>query len=141
MTIKIKKLSKDAIPPKFIREGDAAMDIYSSEDTIIPPNERKIIGTGIAMAVPNGYAGLIWDRGGCAAKYGLKIMGGVLDSNYRGEIKIILHNLSKEDFRVEKGMRIAQMLIQKIEQKNIELVEELDDTNRGEGRFNSSGLK
>lgn len=141
MTIKIKKIREDAIIPKYIREGDAAMDLYSCEEIIIPPNERRIVGTGIAMALPPGYAGLVWDRGGCAAKYGLKTMGGVLDSNYRGELKIIMHNLSNESFKIEKGMRIAQMLVQAVEQGTFEIVEELDDTIRGENRFNSSGLK
>src|SRR3989344_8626363 len=138
MTIKIKKLAEDAIAPTFMRKGDAAMDLYANEEATIPPNERKIVGTGFAMALPPGYAGLVWDRGGCAAKYGLKTMGGVLDSNYRGELKIIMHNLSNELFKIEKGMRIAQMLIQAVEQKTFEIVEELDDTIRGEDRFNSS---
>ena len=140
MTIKVKKLAADAIAPTFMRKGDAAMDLYANEEATIPPNERKIVGTGIAMALPFGYAGLIWDRSGCAAKYGLKTMGGVLDSNYRGEIKIIIHNLAKDPFKVEKGMRIAQMVIKAVEQREIEIVDELDETNRGENRFNSTGL-
>jgi len=139
--IKIKKLSPEAISPKFMRDGDAAMDFYSNENLTIQPDERKIISTGIAMAIPKGYVGLIWDRSGMAAKYGIKSMGGVIDPNYRGEVKIILHNLSKEDFNVEKGMRIAQMVIQAVENREILEVEELDDTTRGEEGFGSTGLR
>jgi len=141
MTIKIKKLAKDAIPPKYFREGDAGMDLYANENVIIPPQERKLVSTGIAMALPFGYAGLIWDRSGMAANHGIKSMGGVIDANYRGEIKVVLHNLSAQPFQVEKGMRIAQMLIQPVEQKEMVEVQELDETERGKGAFGSTGLK
>ncbi len=141
MTLKIKKLHPEAILPKYLRSGDAAMDMYASEHKIIPPNQRELISTGIAMAIPEGYAGLIWDRSGMAANHGIKSMGGVIDSNYRGEIKVILHNLTNRPFSVEKGMRIAQMLIQKVEQKEILEVEELDDSIRGEKGFGSTGMK
>ena len=141
MALKIKKLHPEAILPKYLRSGDAALDLYASENKIIPPNQRELISTGIAMAIPEGYAGLIWDRSGMAAKHGIKSMGGVIDSNYRGEIKVILHNLTSQPFAVEKGMRIAQMLIQKVEQKTILEVEELDDTIRGEKGFGSTGMK
>jgi dUTP pyrophosphatase len=137
--IKIKKLTDDAIAPKYIREGDAAMDFYANETKIIQPNHREIISTGIAMAIPKGFVGLLWDRSGMAANHGIKRLGGVIDSNYRGEIKIILHNLSNQPFTVEKGTRIVQMLIQSVEQKQILEVQNLDDTERNEQRFGSSG--
>ena len=139
--IKIKKLHPDATSPKFMREGDAAMDFYSNENITINPNERQVISTGIAMAIPKGFVGLFWDRSGLAARNGIKSMGGVIDSNYRGEVKVILHNLSNKPFNVEKGMRIAQMLIQPVENREIIEVEELDDTVRGEEGFGSSGMK
>ena len=141
MTLKIKKLHPEAVLPKYLRPGDAAMDLYANEAKILQPNQRELISTGIAMAIPEGYAGLIWDRSGMAAKSGIKSMGGVIDSNYRGEIKVVLHNLSTQPFTIEKGMRIAQMLIQKVEQKQILEVEELDDTIRGEKGFGSTGTK
>lgn len=139
--IKIKKLSPDATAPRFMREGDAAMDFYANENTTIQPNERKIVSTGIAMAIPKGFVGLIWDRSGMAAKHGIKSMGGVIDSNYRGEVGIILQNLSNEAFNVEKDMRIAQLLIQPVENREILEVENLDETVRGESGFGSSGMK
>ena len=141
MTLKIKKLHPDATLPKYLRPGDAAMDLYSNENKVLQPNQRELISTGIAMAIPLGNVGLIWDRSGMAANHGIKCMGGVIDSNYRGELKVILHNLTNQPFTVEKGMRIAQMLIQQVEQKEILEVEELDDSVRGEKGFGSSGMK
>jgi len=117
------------------------MDLYANEAKILQPNQRELISTGIAMAIPQGNVGLIWDRSGMAANHGIKSMGGVIDSNYRGEIKVVLHNLSNQPFTIEKGMRIAQMLIQKVEQKDIIEVEELDGTIRGEKGFGSTGSK
>ena len=141
MTLKIKKLYPEAILPKYLRPGDAAMDLYAIENKIIQPQQRELISTGIAMAIPVGNVGLIWDRSGMAANHGIKSMGGVIDSNYRGEIIVILHNLTAQPFIVEKGMRIAQMLIQEVKQKEILEVEELDDTVRGEKAFGSTGFK
>ncbi|MBU0456801.1 MAG: dUTP diphosphatase [Nanoarchaeota archaeon] len=139
--LKIKKLTVDSILPKYAGPNEAGMDFYSNEEVNVEPNERKIISTGIAMSIPHNYVGLIWDRSGLAAKHGIKTMGGVIDSTYRGEIKIIVHNLSKQPFTVEKGMRIAQMLIQPVEQKEIIEVEDLDETERGESGFGSTGLE
>ena len=141
MTLKIKKMHSEATIPKYLHPGDAAMDLYANEHKIIQPNQRELISTGIAMAIPQGNVGLIWDRSGMAANHGIKSMGGVIDSNYRVEIKVILHNLTTQPFVVEKGMRIAQMLIQKVEHKEILEVQELDDSVRGEKGFGSTGLK
>lgn len=140
MTIKIKKLHPDAVLPKYANPGDAGMDFFSNEETIIEPQQRKLISTGISLAIPKGYVGLIWDKSGIAAKFGLKTMGGVIDAGYRGEVKIIVQNLSNEKFMVQKGMKIAQMLIQPVEQKKLLEVQELDETERGTGGFGSSGL-
>ena len=138
--IKIKKLHPEAQLPKYMRSGDAALDLYSIETKIIPPNQRVLIATGIAMAIPKGYAGLIWDKSGMAANHGIKSMGGVIDSNYRGEIKIILHNLSEVPFTVEKNTRIAQMLIQPVEEREvIEVAEFEEETPRGKEGFGSTG--
>lgn len=139
--LKVKKLNSSATIPQYIRDGDAALDLYSSQSTFIPVGERRLVQTGIAMAIPPGFVGLIWDRSGLAAKNGLTMLGGVIDSNYRGEIKIIVHNLGTEPFHVESGMRIAQMLIQPVTQKEIKEVEELDETIRQDDGFGSSGLK
>lgn len=115
------------------------MDLCSNETINLQPQERKLIPTGIAMAIPSGYVGLIWDKSGIASKHGLKTMAGVIDSGYRGEVKILLHNLSTEPFTVEKGKKIAQMLIQPVEQRKIIEVKDLDATTRGESAFGSTG--
>ena len=138
--IRIKKLTEDALLPKYAGPREAGMDFHANKETVLQPNERKLISTGIAMAIPEGYVGLLWDRSGLAAKKGLKTMGGVIDSTYRGEIGVIMHNLSKQEFIIEKGMRIAQMLIQPVEQRELKEVDELDETERGEGGFGSTGL-
>ncbi len=141
MTIKIKKLHPHAILPRYAHPHDAGMDFFASETVTLQPNERKLIPTGIAMAIPPGYVGLLWDKSGMAANFGLKTMGGVIDSGYRGEIRIVIHNLSDKPYTFERGTKIAQMLIQPVEQKQLIEVKELDDTSRGEGGFGSTGVK
>ena len=141
MKLKIKKLNNEAVLPRYAHESDAGMDLFSVEDFGLSPGERKICPTGIAMAIPEGFVGLIWDKSGIAAKNGIKTMGGVIDSNYRGEIGVILKNLSEEKYKINKGDKIAQMLIQKIESPEIEEVDSLEDTDRGEGGFGSTGIR
>ena len=141
MTIHIKKLHPDAILPQYVHPQDAGMDFFTCETITIQPHERTLIPTGIAMAIPAGYVGLIWDKSGIASKYGIKTMAGVIDASYRGEVKILVHNLSPTTYTFEKGTKVAQMLIQRVEQKKLIEVEELDDTSRGEGGFGSTGLK
>ena len=138
MTLKIKKLSATAILPKYAHPHDAGMDLYASETVVILPQERTLIPTGIALSIPIGYVGLIWDKSGIATKHGLKTMAGVIDSGYRGEVKILLHNLSQQSYTIEAGTKIAQMLIQPVEQKQIVEVEELAETERGEQGFGST---
>src|SRR3989338_10243806 len=138
MTIKIKKLHPQAILPKYACANDAGMDFYSLENEIINPGERKLIPTGIAMAIPPGYVGIIWDKSGLAAKHGIKTMGGVIDSGYRGEIKILVCNLSDTSYTFEKGTKVAQMLIQPVDKRKIVEVDSLDETERGEGGFGST---
>ena len=141
MVIKIKKLTEGAKVPQYAHPGDAGMDFFSNEEMILRPEERKLVSTGISMAIPEGYVGLFWDKSGLAVKNGIKTMAGVIDAGYRGEIKILLHNLSTEEFKIEKGMKIAQMLIQPVEVREIVEVEDLEETERGEGGFGSTGLK
>ena len=139
MKIKAKKLYKDAQLPQTMRDGDAAMDFYSYKDYQIKPGERIIAETGIAIAIPAGYWGNIRDRGGLPAKHGIHTMAGVMDSNYRGEVQIIMINLGSEVYDIKKGHRICQMIIEEHEQVELEEVEKLDDTNRGKSRLASSG--
>ncbi len=140
MTLHIKKLSATATLPKYAHPHDAGLDLYSSETIIVNPGERKLIPTGIAIAIPPGFVGLIWDKSGIATNLGLKTMAGVIDSGYRGEIKILIHNLSSQPYTVQVGTKIAQMLIQPVVQNEIVEVQDLDDTSRGEGGFGSTGI-
>jgi dUTP pyrophosphatase len=97
------------------------------------------VKTGIALELPVGYVGLIWDKSGLAANHGLKTMAGVLDAGYRGELQIVVTNLSKEIYSIKKHDKVAQMLIQRIESPELIEVDELSDTSRGEGGFGSTG--
>ena len=134
-------MSENAALPRYAKPGDAGMDFYSNEELTILPNERKLVSTGISMAIPEGYVGLIWDKSGIATKHGIKTMAGVIDSGYRGEVKILVHNLSDQVHKIEKNTKVAQMLIQPIECREVIEVEELDQTERGEEGFGSTGIK
>ena len=140
MQIKFQKILEGAIIPHYAHPGDAGMDIFSAEDAVIKAGERRSVRTGVKMELPEGFVGLIWDKSGLALKNGIKTMAGVIDSCYRGEIEIVLVNLSEQDYKIEKGQKIAQMLIQKAERAEIEEVEELNETSRGAGGFGSTGL-
>ena len=123
---------------KYAHDGDAAFDLRSSEDLNLSAGGKIIVPTGIKMAIPEGFAGLIWDRSGLAANSSLHSLAGVVDSGYRGEVKVDLVNLSKHDMYIKKGIRIAQMIIQKVESPILEEVESLDDTKRNDGGFGST---
>ena len=140
MFIKFQKILDEAIIPHYAHQGDAGMDIFSVEEDIIKAGERKNIRTGVKMELPEGLVGLVWDKSGLAMKNGLKTMAGVIDACYRGEIGIVLANLSHQDYKIEKGQKIAQMLIQKVERAEIEDTQELSETKRGDGCFGSTGL-
>mgnify|MGYP001576273963 CR=1 FL=1 len=140
MIIKFQKISDDAIIPHYAYQGDAGIDIFSAEEIIIKAGERKNIRTGVKMELPEGFVGLVWDKSGLALKNGIKTMAGVIDACYRGEIGIVLINLSDQDYKIEKGQKIAQMLIQKVERAEIEEAQELSETKRSSGGFGSTGL-
>lgn len=139
MNLRIKKLTEEAILPIHAHQGDAGIDLFSIEDILISKNQRVQVRTGIAMEIPLGYVGLIWDKSGLSHKYGLKTLGGVIDSGYRGEIKIGLINLGEEDYKIEKGHKVAQMIIQEVVSPSVIEVEELEDSKRGDNGFGSSG--
>ena len=138
--IRIHRLDKSLDLPRYQNKYDAGMDLPSREEVVLQPGEKKVIKTGIKLAIPPNYVGLIWDRSGLAAKHGLTTMAGVIDSGYRGEVGVVLINHGNDPFTIEKGMRIAQILFQPVILADIEEVEELDETNRGLG-FGSTGLK
>ena len=141
MKIQIKRISLDAKIPSFALVGDAGMDLYADQDLILQPGERASVKTGLAIKIPAGFAGLIWDKGGLSHRKGIKTLGGVFDSGYTGEWLIGLINLSNEDYPVKKGEKIAQVLFQKIERPEMEIVDELEETQRGEQGFGSTGSK
>lgn len=140
MKIRFKKLNNNAIAPKFNGVGDAGMDIYSDSDVLVEPSKVVAVPTGISMELPEGYVALVWDRSGLAIKNGIKTMGGVIDSGFRGEVKVIMTNLSDKELKLEKGSRVAQMIIQRYEVPEVELVEDLSESERGDGGFGSSGV-
>lgn len=125
--------------PAYSHPGDAGADLKSSEDDVLPARGRKLVATGLRVAIPAGHVGLIWPRSGLAVKQGIDCGAGVIDAQYRGEIKVLLFNHSDQDVPIQKGDRIAQLLIQKVETARFERVDDLDATDRGDGGFGSTG--
>ena len=145
MKLQIKRLEGNNLElPKYKTEGSAGMDLTAciDENIILKPLERKLIKTGIAIALPKNYEAQVRPRSGLALKNGISVLNtpGTIDADYRGEIGVILINLSNEDFVVEKGMRIAQLVISPVVQAELVEVEELDETLRGQGGFGSTGV-
>ena len=138
MNLPIKKLA-DVPTPEYKSKDAAAFDLYAAQGTTIYAGERAIIPSGIAVAIPKSHVGLIWDRSGLAAKHGMHCLAGVIDSDYRGEIGIVLYNTSNAAYEVTKGDRIAQMLIQPVVQCDIQEFEQLEETQRADGGFGSTG--
>lgn len=139
MQLKIKKLHPSAVVPSYAHHNDAGMDLCAAAEITIAAGERVQVQTGIAMQIPDGYVGLVWDKSGVSHKGGLKTLGGVIDAGYRGEILVGMVNTSHEAFTFMVGQKVAQLLIQKIEQPDIEVVDELDDSVRGTSAFGSTG--
>lgn len=139
IVLKIKKLHPDVKIPKYEYEGDAGLDLRASDTFVLKKGEIKVVLTGIQIEIPEGYVGFIWDKSGLAIKYSLKTMGGVIDSGYRGEIMVGIINLGKNDYVLEKGHKVAQMIIQKKENVKIKEVKELGKSHRGVNGFGSSG--
>ena len=138
--IRIQRIDKTIEMPRYAKADDAAFDLRSREEKVIEPGEVSTVATGIKAAIPTNHVGLIWDRSGLAARYGIHTLGGVIDSGYRGEIGVVLKNGGPGPFTVEKGMRIAQMIVQPVASVRIEEVDQLDESERGETGFGSSGL-
>jgi len=138
--LKVMKLQADARIPVRANPTDAGADLFSTEAVMIHPGERKTVGTGISMEIPEGLYGRVAPRSGLAAKHGIDVLAGVLDSSYRGEVKVVLLNTDKHNtFHVEKGDRIAQLIIEG--HFNLPFVEckIIGDSSRGSGGFGSTG--
>ena len=140
--VKIKKIHEDAVIPKYQKKGDAGFDLYAVENRIIHTNETKVVKTGLKMAIPDGYEVQIRPRSGLSLKTGLRVANspGTIDSGYRGEVGVIMHNANKyKEEIVYKGDRIAQGVLKKVPVAEFMEVDELDDTERGEGGFGHTG--
>lgn len=142
MKLLVEKIKKDAVIPFKAHDNDSGMDLFSIEDIILKPMERRLIHTGIRIQLPKNTEAQIRPRSGLALKYGITVLNtpGTIDEGYRGEIGIILINLGTEEFKIEKGMKIAQMVIKPTLTLKVEEVIELTETTRGEGGFGSTGL-
>ncbi|MDO4399586.1 MAG: dUTP diphosphatase [Coriobacteriia bacterium] len=143
MFMPLKKLDERAIVPKNAYRGDAGVDLHALDDCTLEPFERTLIHTGLAVAIPEGYAGFVLPRSGTALKKGLSLVNapGLIDSNYRGELGVIAINLDAHDaIEIAAGDRIAQLVIMKVENVAFNVVDDLDDTERGAGGFGSSGV-
>ncbi len=139
----IKRLDPSVELPSYAYSGDAGLDLRANEDVTLAPYERKLVSTGLAIAIPEGYAGFLQPRSGMALKRGLSLANtpGLIDAHYRGELKVIAVNLdAHESIHIERGERIAQLVIQKVPVVNLVEVDELDETDRGAGGFGSSGV-
>jgi dUTP pyrophosphatase len=139
--VSIVKMDKEMTTPFYAHEGDAGIDLRSAVEVIVKTGETEVVPTGIKMAIPSGYVGLVWDKSGYAAKSSIHVLAGVVDSGYRGEIKVVVKNLGKADFEIKKDMKIAQILIQPVVRANLIEKESLEDTTRGEGGFGSTGTR
>jgi len=143
--ILIKRLSKQVSLPKYETSGSSGMDLSANIDNNIniEPGETAVIPTGLALSIPNGFEVQIRPRSGLAAKKNISVLNtpGTIDSDYRGEIKVILINLGQDSFKVEKGLRIAQMVVSPVAQAQLTEVNDLSDTVRGKGGFGSTGTK
>ena len=141
MVLKIKKLDNEAIIPNYQTKGASGFDLHSIEDVLLNPGERKLIKTGLAFEIEDGYEVQIRPRSGLAYKYGITVLNspGTIDSDYRGEIKVLLINHSNEAFNIKKGDRIAQAVLAKVIEANIIEVKELNVTSRGDKGFGSTG--
>jgi dUTP pyrophosphatase len=125
--------------PEYSSTGAAGADLRASAAVAIAPGARAAVPTAIRLQIPPGHVGLVWPRSGLAVRHGIDTLAGVIDSDYRGEVRVVLVNHGDEPFRVEKGDRIAQILVQRVERAAFTAVPSIDDTDRGGGGFGSTG--
>lgn len=135
----VKRLTKCAVLPSRGSVMAAGLDLYSSEEVTVPSKMRAVVKTGLSIAVPEGYYGRIAPRSGLSVNYGLDVGAGVIDSDYRGEVCVLLFNFGEQDYEVNMGKRIAQLIIEKIGIPEVVETDELDETIRGAGGFGSTG--
>ncbi len=140
LTINVKKMDSELPLPAYQTEGSSGLDLYASEEYLLSPGDFKMVSTGIAIEIPSGYEGQVRARSGLASKFGIGVLNapGTIDSDYRGEIKVILFNLSKKEFKIKRGDRVAQLVISKVEKVNLRETKELESTKREDGGFGST---
>jgi dUTP pyrophosphatase len=139
--VAVRRLRDDAVLPSRAYDGDAGFDLAACEDLTLAPGQRAVVGTGIAVEIPSGYAGFVQPRSGLASRHGIGVVNspGLIDSGYRGEIRVVLLNTdARETFTVERGMRIAQLVIAPVASVRLVEVEELATSERGARGFGSS---
>ncbi len=140
MQLKVKKLDPRAKLPTYAHPGDAGLDLFALDNFTVPAGKYITgIKTGIAIAIPDGYVGLCWDKSGLAAKHGITVLAGVIDSGFRGEMLLTVLNTSDQDYHFEAGDKVMQMLIQSVASVEVAEVEELPSSERGTGSFGSTG--
>jgi dUTP pyrophosphatase len=127
--------------PSYAHSGDAGADLKASKACTVPARGKCLVSTGLSMALPDGHVGLIWPRSGLAVKHSIDCGAGVIDAKYRGEVKVLLFNHSDDDFTIEPGDRIAQLLVQKVESVKFAPVDSLEETARNKAGFGSTGNK
>jgi dUTP pyrophosphatase len=137
--LRVHRISENAKLPTYGHPGDAGLDLFSSVEYQLKAGEVYPVPTGIKIAVPDGFVGLVWDKSGISLK-GVHRLAGVIDSGYRGEVKVVLINLGREPFSISRGMKVAQLLIQPVVTVKVVDTEDLEDTSRGENGFGSTGL-
>lgn len=137
--VKVKKLREDAVVPVYAHDGDAAMDLCALDSCVVEKGKRKLIATGISMELPEGYFASIRGKSGLAYKKGISILGGVIEWIYRGDYGVIVLNTGDEDFEIEAGDKIAQVVIAPVATAEVVEVGELEESVRGEDRFGSTG--
>lgn len=141
MSVEVLIVAEPGFEPSYAKPGDAGADLRSTIDLVLPAGDRALIPTGVKIALPDGYVGLVHPRSGLAAKHGITVLNtpGTVDAGYRGEILVTLFNSSKEAFAITRGDRIAQLVIQQVEKAAFVAVAELPGSERGESGFGSSG--
>jgi dUTP pyrophosphatase len=140
--VRFRRLSEAARAPARAHDGDAGYDLHAAEPVVLGPGERASVGTGIAVAIPDGHAGLVLPRSGLAARHGISVVNapGLIDAGYRGEVRVLLLNTDLQSaFEVAAGDRIAQLLVVRVEGPQLEEAGELDETGRGRSGFGSTG--
>jgi dUTP pyrophosphatase len=138
----VKRLDPELPLPRYAHPGDAGLDLHAAQDIRLAPGERGVVGTGLAVAIPDGYVGLVAPRSGTAVRAGLSMVNtpGIVDSGYRGEVRIILINLDRsEPIEISRGDRVAQMVVVPVASVDVVEADELSESLRGEGGFGSSG--